>query len=126
MAGQKKEIFSGLKSLLTSNNVTYYDLIGIGTAVVGFSWFSRIEQKSANAEKTIRRLKWELSEITEQLDFFDEIDGPDGLMQHSIWFHYLDENERIRKELKDYEYWNNLTPVRKLLTWPPGPLLCRD
>lgn len=97
----------------------------IGAASIVPLWYFRISSLRENSHDTINRLKYQLSDVEEELEFFKTIEGPEGLTEHRIWFAFLDQEKDIGKRLSDYENWSQLSFRKQLLSLPPRSILWR-
>lgn len=88
-----------------------------------FYWVTKVVRAHRYSHRNIDRLNWELQVVKKELDQFDEMGGPEGLLEHRIYWEYQKHETEIADSLRNYEVWNNKTGWQKMFSIPPNRLL---
>lgn len=88
-----------------------------------FYWVTKIVRANLYSHRNINRLNWELEAVKKELDHFDELGGPEGMMEHQIYWEYQKHETEIADSLKKYEVWNTKSDWQKMISIPPNRLL---
>jgi len=100
-----------------------YVIAGSALAVSG--WTLNVLHLRKTTYANLKRLDWELSTVQAELDHFDEIGGPEGLLEHQIWFAYLRQKSDTLKSISDFKEWKTKPLWMQLVSIPPDRLLTK-